>query len=68
MSFVAPRPAALAVTVLWVLGVLIARGAANDLLAAFTAAGQGVMIALTGISMVVIWFRRDRFDRLEPRL
>lgn len=68
MSFVAPRPAALAVTVLWVLGVLIARGAANDLLAAFTAAGQGVMIALTGTSMVVIWFRRDRFDRLEPRL
>lgn len=68
MSVTAPRPAALAVTVTWVLGVVIARSAANDVLAAFTAPGQGVMVALTGISLVAIWFRRDRFDRLEPRL
>ena len=68
MSVVAPRPAALAVTVTWLLGVLIARGAADDLLAAFTAPSQGVMVALTAVSLLAIWVRRDHFDRLEPRL
>lgn len=68
MSFVAPRAAAMAVAVVWVVGVLIVQGAASDELAAFTAAGQGVMVALTGVSLTAIWFRRDRFDRLEPGL
>ncbi len=68
MSAIAPRPAAAAVTASWVLGVLLARGAADDLLAAFGTTGQGVMIALTLTSLAAIWFRRDRFDALEPRL
>jgi hypothetical protein len=68
MSVVAPRPAALTVAVVWTLGVVVARGASSDPLAAFTATGQGLMVALTGMAMIMIWFRRDRFDRLEPRL
>ena len=52
MSFVAPRPAALAVAVSWVLGVLIVQGAATDQLAAFGAVGQGLMVLLTGLSLI----------------
>lgn len=67
-TFVAPRPAAVFTTSVWVLGVLIARGAATDRLAAFTAVGQSIMIVVTGLALVTVWFRKDRFDRLEVRL
>ncbi|MDH3680903.1 MAG: alpha-hydroxy-acid oxidizing protein [Acidimicrobiia bacterium] len=68
MTFVAPRQAALATAVTWVAIVLVVRGASTDELAAFTAPGQSAMVLVTGLAMTLIWFRRDRFDRLEVRL
>lgn len=68
MTFVAPRRAALVTTVLWVLGVFIARGASTDRLAAFTAPGQTTMVLLTAVALAVVWFRRHEFDLLEVRL
>lgn len=68
MTFFPPRRAALSTTTLWVLGVFIARGASGDRLAAFTAVGQGLMVLITGLALTMIWFRRDRFDRLEVGL
>ncbi len=67
MTFIRPRVAASGVALTWLLGVLVARNAADDQLAAFTAAGQSVMVMLTAVALLVAMVRRDRFDLLEVR-
>ncbi len=65
MTFVRPRLAAAATTVVWVLGVLTTQASAADRLAAFTAPGQLVMVAVTALALVVAIARRQRFDLLD---
>ncbi len=67
MTFMAPRRAATVAGTLWVLGVLIARGAGDDPLAAFTVVGQVLMAVVAVVGLVVAVQRRDRFDLLAVR-
>lgn len=67
MTFVRPRVAASVVALVWLFGVLIARSAADDQLAAFTAAGQLVMVGSIIMTMMITVARRSRFDLLEVR-
>jgi hypothetical protein len=64
MTFVAPRHAAAITAVGWLLVVLVARRAAEDPLAAFTAVGQAAAAAVCIVGLIVVWMRRDRFDVL----
>ncbi len=65
MTYRPPRQSATITTVLWVLGTVIF--GAQDPLAAFTLAGQIVMGLIAGIAAVIIWSRREQFDRLAVR-
>ena len=64
MTVTAPRRAATATVVGWVIVVLVARRAADDPLAAFTAIGQAAAAAAFVVGMAVAWLRRDRFELL----
>lgn len=64
MTVFPPGRASALVSVLWVLGVLMAQGAAEDPLAAFGGIGQSVMIVLFVIGLGIAYVRRDRFDLL----
>lgn len=66
MSYRPPRQAASIATMLWVCGTLIA--GAQDPVAAFTLSGQLVIGSLGAIAAVVVWLRREEFDRLAVRL
>lgn len=67
MTFVRPRLSAAVVATAWLLGVLLVRSGSSDSLAAFTAVGQVLMLALTAISLLIAFARRSRFDLLEVR-
>jgi hypothetical protein len=66
MTFTAPRVAATIVAVVWVLGVLVARGGGDSQVAAFGPAGQATMALVAAVAIVVAVARRDRFDILLP--
>lgn len=65
MTFLPPRQATAAVAVAWFAVVLIARVAADDPLAAFTAVGQLVAIVVTVGAVSVVIVRRSRFEQLD---
>lgn len=64
MTVSTPRRAATTTVIGWVLVVLVARRAADDPLAAFTAVGQAAAAAVFVVGMAVAWRRRDRFELL----
>jgi hypothetical protein len=66
MGFLAPRRAATAVAIVWVIGVVSVRLASEDRLAAFGATGQVTMAILAAAAAAAAVAMRDRFDRLEP--
>lgn len=68
MTFVRPRMAAVATGLCWLVAVLGVRAGSTDPLAAFTAAGQVLMVVLAGIAFGIAVVRRDRFDRLQVGL
>jgi hypothetical protein len=62
MTLTTGRRAASTTTAGWLLAVLIARGVADDPLAAFGAAGQLVAVAVLAGAVVLVVRRRGRFD------
>ena len=64
MTVLAPRRAAVVAGVAWVVLVLIARGAADDPLAAFDVGGQVTMSVVAAVGVFMAYVRRDRFDLL----
>ena len=65
MTFLAPRQATAATAIAWFAAVLIARVAADDPLAAFTAIGQLAAIAIAAVAIVIVFARRASFEQLE---
>ncbi len=65
MTVLPPRQAAGLVGVAWVIGVVIARAATAETLAAFGIVGQIVGLVVTVLSCVIVTVRRASFDRLE---
>lgn len=67
MTVLAPRRAAMCVAMVWVVVVLLARGASGDPLAAFGLMGQVSMslVAVAGVSLAFV--RREHFDLLGVR-
>ena len=64
MTFTSPRRAGGMIAAGWVSAVVVARSGSGDPLAAFTLAGQLVMVVIVGISLLTAYRRRDRFDLL----
>lgn len=64
MTAVRPRIAAGTVATVWTALVLLVRAGPEDPLAAFTAGGQLLMMAVAAVSATVVLTRRDRFDHL----
>jgi hypothetical protein len=67
MTVLSPRRAAAVAAVAWVVGVSLVRGGSADPLTAFGPTGQALMLAVTALSLLVAFRRRDRFDLLEVR-
>ncbi len=67
-TWFSPRRAASIATGLWLVGLLVVRGAATNELAAFTAPGQLFALLIAGFAAVVMWQRRDRFDVMAVQL
>jgi hypothetical protein len=68
MTVLAPRRAAGVAASVWIVGVFLARSASSDLLAAFGAQGQALMLVSTIAALAVVWLRREQFDRLDVGL
>jgi hypothetical protein len=65
MTFLPPRRATAAVAVGWFAATVVARVAADDPLAAFTAIGQLVAIGVTIAAVAIVIVRRSSFENLE---
>lgn len=63
-----PRRSAAAVTGVWIVFLLVVRGASTNRLAAFGAPAQLFAVIVAVAAFAVVWQRRDRFDRLAVQL
>ncbi len=68
MTVLTPRRAAGVAAAVWIVGVFLARAVSSDLLAAFGAQGQALMLVSTIAALAVVWLRREQFDRLESHV